>query len=53
MQRGLKFLVEALHDYSSHNNGPEGIKLLVPQQYVAKIIGVGNLPLVMMRKAGT
>ena len=42
MQQGLKTLIENVQDYSQRNHMPDAIKLLIPQQYVSKIIGVGN-----------
>ena len=51
VQRALESLIEKTQDYAHSTHTPDIIKLLVEQQYVAKIIGVGN-PSVAL-KAGT
>lgn len=42
VRRGLKQLVSSIQDYAERKSAPDNIKLLIPQQYVAKIIGVGG-----------
>ena len=42
VKRALQSLIENVQDYAQRNHTPDAIKLLIPQQYVAKIIGVGT-----------
>ncbi len=46
VQKGLKSVVEHIHNFANRNKTSDTIKLLVPQQYVAKLIGVGKITLV-------
>ena len=42
VQKGIKALVENIHNFATQIKTSDVIKLLIPQQFVAKIIGVGN-----------
>jgi hypothetical protein len=38
----LQSIIESAQDYAQRNHTSDAFKLLIPQQYVAKIIGVGT-----------
>jgi len=42
VKKGLKQLISNIQDYAERKAGSDNVKLLIPQQYVAKIIGVGK-----------
>lgn len=41
VKRGLRQLILNIHEYAERKEASDNIKLLIPQKYVAKIIGVG------------
>ena len=43
VQRALAVIVEKIQEYSQRNHTQDHVKLLIQQEHVAKIIGVGNI----------
>jgi hypothetical protein len=46
VRKGLKQLISNMQSYAERKDVSDNIKLLIPQQYVAKIIGVGKILIV-------
>lgn len=43
MQAGLKEIVRAIHEFTGLRKVSETVKLLIPNTFVSKLIGISNL----------